>query len=65
MRWQRRSTMTDAVHALPAHRGGLQGSGGLWIAAALFVAVLIAEAVVIALAAPTLPDIGALYVTVT
>jgi hypothetical protein len=57
--------MTDAVHALPAHRGGLQGSGGLRIAAALFVAVLIAEAAVIALAAPTLPDIGALYVTVT
>ncbi len=57
--------MTHAVHALPAHRGGLQGSGGLLIAAALFLAVLIAEAVAIALAAPTISDIGALYVTVT
>ena len=57
--------MTHAVHALPAHRRSLQGSGGLPIAIALFLAVLIAEAVVIALAAPTIPDIGALYVTVT
>jgi hypothetical protein len=56
--------MTHAVHALPAHRGGLQGTGGLWIAAALYVAVLIAEAAVIALAAPNLADIGALYVAV-
>jgi hypothetical protein len=43
----------------------LQGSGGLWIAVGLFLAVLIAEAVVIVLAAPTIPDIGSLYVTVT
>jgi hypothetical protein len=57
--------MTHAVHALPTHHGSLQGSGGLLIAAALFLAVLIAEAAVIALAAPTIPDIGALYVTVT
>jgi hypothetical protein len=57
--------MTHAVHALPTHRGSLRGSGGLLIAAALFLAVLIAEAAVIALAAPTIPDIGALYVTVT
>jgi hypothetical protein len=57
--------MTHAAHALPAHRGSSQGSGGLLIAAALFLAVLIAEAAVIALAAPTIPDIGALYVTVT
>jgi len=56
--------MTHAVHALPAHRGGLQGSGGLWIAAALYLAVLIAEAAVIALQAPSLADIGALYVAV-
>jgi hypothetical protein len=56
--------MTHAVHALPAHRGGLQGSGGLWIAAALYVAVLIAEAAIIALAAPSLADIGAPYVAV-
>jgi len=53
--------MTHAVHALPAHRGGLQGSGGLWIAAGLYLAVLIAEAAVIALQAPSLADIGALY----
>jgi len=57
--------MTHAVHALPTHRGGLQGSGGLWIAVGLFLAVLIAEAVVIVLAAPTIPDIGSLYFTVT
>jgi len=56
--------MTHAVHALPAHSGGLQGSGGLWIAAALYLAVLIAEAAVIALKAPSLADIGALYVAV-
>jgi len=57
--------MTHAVHALPTHLGSLRGSGGLLIAATLFLAVLIAEAAVIALAAPTIPDIGALYVTVT
>jgi hypothetical protein len=57
--------MTHAVHALPANRSGLQGSGGLWIAVGLFLAVLITEAVVIALAASTIPDIGALYTTVT
>jgi hypothetical protein len=56
--------MTHAVHALPAHHGGLQGSGGLWIAAALYLAVLIAEAAIIALKAPSLADIGALYVAV-
>jgi hypothetical protein len=56
--------MTHAVHALPAYRGGLQGSGGLLIAVALYLAVLIAEAAVIALMAPTLPDIGALYAAV-
>jgi hypothetical protein len=53
--------MTHAVHALPAHSDDLQGSGGLWIAAALYLAVLIAEAAVIALKAPSLADIGALY----
>ena len=37
----------------------------LYLAAALFVAVLIAEALVIAAAAPSLADIGALYVTTT
>jgi len=57
--------MTHAVHALPAHRGSLQGSGGLLIAAALFLAVLIADAVIVALAVQTIPDIGSLYITVT
>jgi hypothetical protein len=57
--------MTHAVHALSAHRGSLQGSGGLLIAAALFLAVLIADAVAVALAVQTIPDIGSLYITVT
>ena len=57
--------MTHAVHALPAHRGSLQRSGGLLIAAALFLAVLIADAVIVALAVQTIPDIGSLYITVT
>jgi len=57
--------MTHAVHALPTHRGSLQGSGGLLVAAALFLAVLIADAVIVALAAQTIPDIGSLYITVT
>jgi hypothetical protein len=35
------------------------------IAAALFLAVVIAEAAFIAMAAPSIPDIGALYATVT
>ena len=30
-----------------------------------FLAVLIADAVAVALAAPTIPDIGSLYITVT
>jgi hypothetical protein len=37
---------------------------GLLIAAALFVSVLIAGAVFTALAVPTIPDIGAIYVPV-
>jgi hypothetical protein len=68
---QRRATMsmTHGLHAarlpLPLHRGSSQGSGGLLIAAALFLAVVIAEAAFIALAAPSIPDIGTLYITVT
>ena len=37
----------------------------LLIAAGLFLVVLIAEAIVVAVAAPSLTDIGALYVTTT
>ena len=66
---QRRATMstTQGHHAarLPLHRGSLQGSGGLLIAVALFLAVVIAEAAFIALAVPSIPDIGSLYITVT
>ena len=62
-------TTTHGLYAarlpLPLHRGSSQGSGGFLIAVALFLAVLIADAVVIALAAPTIPDISALYVTAT
>ena len=62
-------SMTHGYHAarlpLPLHRGSLQGSGGLLIAAALFLAVVIANAVFIALAARSIPDIGSLYITVT
>ena len=60
---------TQGHHAarlpLPLHRGSSQGSGGLLIAVALFLAVVIAEAAFIALAAPSIPDIGTLYITVT
>jgi hypothetical protein len=37
----------------------------LYTAVALFVAVLIAEALIIAAAAPSLPDLGALYIATT
>jgi hypothetical protein len=37
----------------------------LYIAVALFLAVLVADAVVIALAAPSLGDIGSLYLATT
>jgi hypothetical protein len=61
-------TMTSP-HALAPFRRG--GSGRRVadphraIAIALFVAVLIAVAVAVAIAAPRVPDIGSLYVTVT
>jgi hypothetical protein len=50
---------------MPLHRGSSQVSGGLLIAAGLFLAVVIANAVFIALAAPSIADIGSLYITVT
>jgi hypothetical protein len=68
---QRRATMSTthglqaARLSLPLHRGSLQGSGGLLIAAGLFLAVVIADAVFIALAVRSIPDIGSLYITVT
>ena len=68
---QSRATMstTHGLHAarlpLPLHRGSSQRSGGLLIVVALFLAVVIAEAAFIALAAPSIPDIGTLYITVT
>jgi hypothetical protein len=63
-------TMTSMTHSAPAAvgRGAARRSGAdpaLLIAAALFLAVVIAGAVFIALAAPSVPDIGSLYITVT
>jgi hypothetical protein len=51
----------------PARRAGRRVSidPQLVIAAALFVAVLIAEALFVAATAPSLADIGSLYVTTT
>jgi hypothetical protein len=63
-------TMTSMTHSTPAAagRGASRRSGtdpAFLIAAALFLAVVIAEAAFIALAAPSIPDIGSLYITVT
>jgi hypothetical protein len=63
-------TMTSMARSAPAAagRGAARRSGtdpAFLIAAALFLAVVIAEAAFIALAAPSIPDIGALYITVT
>jgi hypothetical protein len=63
-------TTTSMTRSAPAaaSRGAVHRSGtdpAFLIAAALFLAVVIAEAVFIAFAAPNIPDIGALYVTVT
>jgi hypothetical protein len=63
-------TMTSMTHSAPAAagRGAARRSGtdpAFLIAAALFLAVVIAEAAFIALAAPSIPDIGSLYITVT
>jgi hypothetical protein len=65
-------TMTSMTRSAPAPaaagRGAARRSGtdpAFLIAAALFLAVVIAEAALIALAAPSIPDIGSLYITVT
>jgi hypothetical protein len=63
-------TMTSMTRSAPAAagRGASHRSGtdpALLIAAALFLAVVIAEAAFIAWAAPSIPDIGSLYITVT
>jgi len=63
-------TMTSMTRSAPAAVGGgaARRSGtdpAFLIAAALFLAVVIAEAAFIALAAPSIPDIGAIYATVT
>ena len=63
-------TMTSMTHSAPAAvgRGAARRSGTdptFLIAAALFLAVVITEAAFIAWAAPNIPDIGSLYVTVT
>ncbi len=63
-------TMTSMTRSAPAaagrsaaHRSGTDPA--FLIAAALFLAVVIAEAAFIAWAAPSIPDIGSLYITVT
>ena len=61
-------TMTSMTRSAAVGRGAARRSGtdpALLIAAALFLAVVIAEAAFIAWAAPSLPDIGSLYITVT
>ena len=61
------TSMTRSARAT-AGRGAARRSGpdpALLIAAALFLAVMIAEAGFISWAAPNIPDIGPLYVTVT
>ena len=62
-------TMTSMTRSARAAVGRAARRSGpdpaLLIAAALFLAVVIAEAAFIAWAAPSLPDIGSLYITVT
>ena len=63
-------TITSMTRSAPAvvGRGAARRSGtdpAFLIAAALFLAVVIAEAAFIALAAPNIPNIGSLYITVT
>ena len=58
--------LTSSARA-PSYRGTSRRPAvdpGLLIAAALFLSVLIAAAVFTALAVPTIPDIGAIYVPV-
>ena len=60
-------TMTSMTRSAPAAAGASHRSGtdpALLIAAALFLAVVIAEAAFIALAAPSIPDIGSIYAAV-
>jgi hypothetical protein len=62
-------TITSMTRSTPATvgRNAVRHSGpdpALLIAAALFLAVVIAEAAFIALAAPSIPDIGSIYATV-
>ena len=63
-------TMTSMTRSAPAtsSRGAAHRpltDPAFLIAAALSLAVVIVEAVFIALAAPSIPDIGSLYITVT
>jgi hypothetical protein len=63
-------TMTSMTRPAPAAagRGASHRSGAdpaLLLAAALFLAGVIAEAACIAWAAPSIPDIGSIYATVT
>jgi len=62
-------TMTSMTRSARATvgRGAARRSGpdpALLIAVALFLAVVIAEAAFIALAAPSIPDIGSIYAAV-
>ena len=60
--------MTSTHTTLPVNLGTSRRPGTdprLFVAGALFLAVLIAEAMFIAFAAPTIAEIGSLYITVT
>jgi hypothetical protein len=61
------TSMTRSTPAVAGHRASRRSGAdpAFLIAAALFLAVVIANAVFIALAAPSIPDIGSLYITVT
>jgi hypothetical protein len=61
-------TMTSPRALAPFRRGGSErriADPHRAIAIALYVAVVIAVAVAVVIAAPHVPDIGSLYVTVT
>jgi len=62
-------TMTSAHKVVPLRRNRthrhLGGNTQQAIAVALFLAVLFAVAVFVALAVPSIPDIGSLYITTT
>jgi len=60
--------MASTLALSPIQRRPLSESRGkpsLLVVAALFIAVVIAEAAVVALVAPSIPDIAALYTTTT